>query len=602
MTALSLLPLRRRQALACFLAAIASPAGVLAATVPADGTPLRALAERYFDALMDAYPFWASQLGIATPQQAASLPIAIAPAYRQKMQALNRRTLAALTHIDRRRLDDADGITHDVLGHLARDQLEQSRFPDHLLPIHQLPGSALFMLAMAGDTGLSPFATVVDHERHLSRLRQLPAWCDQAIVNLREGMRRGIVQPTAIIERMLPMLRGMAQADLDKNPFAEPTRRMPKGASEADRQRLAQAYADVVGQQVLPAVTRLTAMVERDYLPHGRATAGLGALPGGRAWYAQLVRSNTTTAMTPTEIHALGLAEVQRLRAEMTKLQARYEFKGSLEEFLQWHGKRPEARPFKTEREVLDAYAELNRRVVPQLPSLFGRIPKAPLEIRAEPELTRDSASDHYDPPAPDGSRPGVFYAVIPDATAYATPRMTTLFLHEGQPGHHFQGSLAQELPLTRLQRFWFYDAYGEGWGLYAETLGHELGLYEDPNAYMGHLGLAMLRAVRLVVDTGMHEQGWTRERAITYLVANTGFPERDARAQIERYMVAPGQALSYAIGRMKIESLRDKARAALGERFTLAAFHDQVLGSGSMPLAVLEAKIDRWIARTRVA
>jgi uncharacterized protein (DUF885 family) len=320
-------------------------------------------------------------------------------------------------------------------------------------------------------------------------------------------------------------------------------------------------------------------------------------LPGGAAWYAQRVRSSTTTTLTPREIHALGLREVQRLRAEMAKVQVRYGFDGSLEAFLVWHAKRPEAAPFKTEQDVLDAYAGLNRRIEPQLPRLFGRLPKAALVIRPEPELTRDTASDHYNAPAPDGSRPGIFYAVITDPRAYTTPRMTTLFLHEGQPGHHVQTALAQELPLTRLQRFSWYDAYGEGWALYAETLGHQLGLYDDPNAYLGHLGLAMLRAVRLVVDTGIHDQGWSRERAIRYLMDNTGFPERDSRAQIERYMVAPGQALSYAIGRMKIESLRDKARSALGERFSLAAFHDQVLGSGSMPLAVLETKIDRWVA-----
>src|SRR5205814_492356 len=222
-------------------------------------------------------------------------------------------------------------------------------------------------------------------------------------------------------------------------------------------------------------------------------------LAGGVGWYAQRVRSSTTTSLTPKEIHALGLAEVARLRGEMLKLQSHYGRSGSLQDFLIWHDKRPEARPFKSEREVLDAYAALNRRIAPQLPALFGRAPKAQLEIRPEPELTRDTASDHYEPPSPDGSRPGVYYAVITDPAAYATPRMTTLFLHEGQPGHHYQMALAQELPLTRLQRFWFYDAFGEGWALYAETLGHQLGLYEDPNAYLGHLSLAMLRAVRLV-------------------------------------------------------------------------------------------------------
>ena len=588
---------RRRRLLQAFLGTLAAP---LSLPALAAESPLRALAERHFSALLDAYPFWASQLRLDTPVQAASLPIGIAPEFRRRMDAHHRRMRAALLRIDRGALNDADGITCDVLRHNIEDALAQARFPDHLLPIHHMPGSVPFVMAAAADNGLSPFRTVVDHERHLSRLRRLPAWCDQAAANMREGVRRGIVLPTPIIERMLPLVRALAQPDLQRNPFADPMRRLPAGVTDAERRHLAQAYRDTLGGRVVPAVARLADMVEREYLPKGQSSAGLGALPGGAEWYAQCVRSSTTTSMTASQIHTLGLEEVQRLRGEMAKVQAGYGFEGRLEDFLAWHGKRAEARPFKTEREVLDAYAELNRRIAPQLTRLFGRIPKAPLEIRPEPELTRDTASDHYGAPAPDGSRPGIFYAVIPDPAQYTTPRMTTLFLHEGQPGHHYQTSLAQELPLTRMQRFFFYDAFGEGWALYAETLGHDMGLYGDPNAYLGHLGMAMLRAVRLVVDTGLHEQGWTREGAIEYLVANTGYPERDARAQIERYMVSPGQALSYAVGRMKIESLRDKARAALGERFSLAAFHDQVLGSGSMPLAVLEAKIDRWIAGTR--
>ncbi|HJV61692.1 MAG TPA: DUF885 domain-containing protein [Albitalea sp.] len=585
---------QRRRVLAGLAGLIAGPLPLFAG---AQESPVRALAERYTEALLDADPFWASSLGLATPAQASRLPMAIAPRVRERTAAMRRDTLAALGRIDRRTLGDADRITCEMVEHHARDGLEQNRFPAHLLPIDHMGASELFMMAAPTANALSGFASVTDHRHHIDRLRALPAWCAQAETNLREGVRRGIVLPTVIIERTLPMLRALLDPAPERNPFMEPLKRLPPDASPAERDQLRGTYRDAVTREVIPAVARLADTLQREVLPHGRPGAGLGALPDGAAWYAQCVRSSTTTSLTPKEIHALGLAEVARLREEMRKLQQHYRFEGRLEDFLVWHGRRPEARPFKTEREVLDAYATLNQRIAPQLPRLFGRVPKAPLEIRPEPELTRDTASDHYMPPSPDGSRPGVFYAVITDPKAYATPRMATLFLHEGQPGHHYQGALAQELPLTRLQRFWFYDAYGEGWALYAETLGHQLGLYDDPNAYLGHLSLAMLRAVRLVVDTGLHDQGWSRERAIDYLQSNTGFNARDSRAQIERYMVAPGQALSYAIGRMRIESLRERSRAALGGRFSLAAFHDQVLGSGSLPLAVLEAKIERWIA-----
>jgi len=590
-------PLRRRDVLLGAAGALASPLMSLAATRDS-GSAVQALAERYFGQLCELDPFWASTLGLATPQQATRLPMTIAPAERARADAMRRRTLAALQGIDLHRPSDNDRVAADVLRHHANDALESSRFPEHLLPLTHMPGSSpLFMMATAADSGLSRFASVDDHQHHLQRLQALPAWCAQAGVNLREGVRRGVVLPTVILERLLPMLRTMATPDIEKNPFAEPMHRMPPKLPDDTRQQLVQRYRAVVGREVVPAVARLADLVQREVLPHGRTTAGHGGLPDGAAWYAQRVRSSTTTSMTPKEIHALGLEEVARLRAEMAKVQAKYGFDGSLLDFLVWHDKRPEARPFRSEREVLDAYAALNERIAPQLTSLFGRAPKAPLVIRAEPELTRDTASDHYDPPSPDGARPGTFYAVITDPSAYATPRMTTLFLHEGQPGHHYQMALAQELPLTRLQRFWFYDSFGEGWALYAETLGHALGLYEDPNAYLGHLSLAMLRAARLVVDTGLHDQGWSRERAMEYLQARTGFDARSVRAQIERYMVAPGQALSYAVGRIRIESLRDRARAAFGARFSLADFHDQVLGSGSVPLAVLGSKIERWIA-----
>lgn len=592
--------LRRRRLLLAAAGAAAVPLGCSSrmpgAAPGADADALHALVERYMDGLLDDDPFYASTLGLASAEQKARIPWVIAPAVRDRTDARCRDTLRALERIDRHRLDAADGIAAEVLQDHAADVLAQHRFPTHLLPQHQLD-STLLQMASAADNGLSTFATVEDHEGHLARLGQLPAWCEQAGANFREGVRRGIVWPRVIVERTLPMVRALAVPSLERNPLGEPAKRIPASATPAQRQRLVDAYREVLVGKVVPAVAGLAGTLESDVLPHARRSAGFGDLPDGAAWYAQLVRSSTTTNMDPKEIHALGLAEVQRLRGEMAKVQAHYGFSGPLDAFMRWHDTRPEERPFRSEADVLAAYEALNRRIAPQLPALFGRVPKAGLEIRPEPELTRDTASDHYVPPSPGGARPGVFYAVIPDPRQYGTARMTTLFLHEGQPGHHYQMALAQELPITRLQRFWFYDSYGEGWALYAETLGHRLGLYDDPNAYLGHLTLAMLRAVRLVVDTGLHDRGWTRERAMAYLSDNTGFPEQVSRAQIERYMVAPGQALSYAIGRMKIESLRDRASAALGARFSLASFHDEVLGSGSLPLSVLERKIERWIS-----
>lgn len=598
-------PARRKLLLAACATPFAAPAWALAATSASTATApssaaaarLAALADRYFAALLDADPFWASRLGSATPAQAASLPIEISPAHRAKRAALYSKTLADLRRIDRKALGETDLIAYDVLAYHAQDQLAQLRHPDHLLPLDQTPGKPPFELANAADSGLSMFATVAHYEQHLSRLRALPAWCDQAVANLREGLKRGIVHPRPIIERLLPMLRNLAPAEVDKSPYHAPIATMPARFAAADRDRLAAEYRRVIEQRLHPALVRLADAVEREVLPRSRTSAGWSALPGGNAWYEQFVRTHTSTTMGAEEIHQLGLREVQRLRGKMAEVQAQYGFEGSLADFLTWHAKRPENYPYKTEQQVLDAYAELNRRIATKLPQLFSRVPKAPLEIRPEPELTRYTASDHYTQPSLDGSRPGVFFAVITDPAAYATPRMASLYLHEGQPGHHFQIALAQELPVTKLQRFYFYNAFGEGWGLYAETLGYDLGLYDDPNAHLGHLGMAMMRAVRLVVDTGMHAKGWSREQAIAYFQEQTGFNERDSRVQIERYMVWPGQALGYAIGRIKIEALRDRARAALGSRFALADFHEQVLASGSMPLAVLEAKIDRWIS-----
>ncbi|GAB3253125.1 DUF885 domain-containing protein [Chitinimonas naiadis] len=594
--------LNRRQFLAGLAATLVAPALHAAPASSTAGKALADLGDRYFDAMMDANPTWASYLGIATPDQAASLVISIGPAERRAVQAIRQATYRALQTIDTRDLTDAEQISHAQLRFTLEQELADSRFPDHLLPLAHMGDEPIFTLALATDNGLSPFATAEDYTRHLTRLKRLPAWCRQAIVNMREGVKRGIVQPAIIMERLQPMLAQLTTADLDHNPYYKPILRLPAGWPADQKAALTTQYRAVIEQELRPALLALSDYVTRHYLPRCRKSTGYGALPGGQAWYASKVALQTTTRLKPADIHAVGLREVARLRGEIARLQQQEGHTGSLQAYVVAHKQKAAIKPFKTEQDVLAAFADLNRKIAPQLPALFKHLPKAPLEIRPEPELTRATASDHYQSPKGAGT-PGVFFAVIQSAKDYPTTEMTSLFLHEGQPGHHFQIALTMEAPLSRLQRYYLgYNAYVEGWALYAETLGYQMGLYEDLDAHLGHLLAAMWRAVRLVVDTGMHAKGWTREQAIEYWMAQTGDTEDDTRAQIERYMVWPGQALGYAVGRMKIESLRDEARNKLGERFSLADFHDQVLNSGALPLDLLDGKIKRWITNTTPA
>jgi uncharacterized protein (DUF885 family) len=309
------------------------------------------------------------------------------------------------------------------------------------------------------------------------------------------------------------------------------------------------------------------------------------------------VADQTTSTLAPDEIHRIGQAEMARITSELSRMAPLVGYQGKPAALPRWLAEQGANRPFKTEEEVLKAYRALNARIVPMLPKLFGTLPRAPLEIRPEPALSRATASDHYTPPAQDGSRPGVFSAVVLDPAQYGSTRMTALFLHEGQPGHHFQLARQQELPLPAFRKFGGNNAYVEGWALYAETLGREMGLYEDPNAYAGYLMLDMVRAARLVVDTGLHAKGWTRAQAIAFLVDEAGSTEADARVAVERYMAWPAQALGYKVGALKIMELRQRAQAQLGPAFSLARFHDAVLAEGTLPLALLESRINAWIA-----
>ena len=575
-------------------------AAVAVAVPPTTGSmasrPLAAIAERYFQDFVTLNPLSGSAtLGEARFED--KLEITIAPAHKARSKALYQRVQRELARLDKTKLNDADALTVALLTEETSKRLESFTYPSELMPIDQYGGLPVEVAQFGNGQGIQPLKTVKNIENYLKRLNRLPTFIDQAITNMREGMRLAVVMPRPLIESALPSLRAMTEKNIEKSVFYSAVKNMPASFSPADQKRLQLAYGSAIEQRLQPAMAKLVKFMETEYLPRCRSSGGIDALPNGKNWYAFNVRSQTTTTMNPEEIHALGLKEVARIRGEMEKIKAHYKFEGDVTAFLKWHFDQPQFRPFKTEQEILAAYAVLNTTLLKKLPDYFGRAPKAPLEIRAEPELTRATASDHYSSPAADGSRPGVFFTVIEDPVLYRTTGMTTLFLHEGQPGHHYHIAIQQELPLPKFRKHGWITAYGEGWALYAETLGREMGLYDDPNAYLGHLQDELLRAVRLVTDTGLHAKGWTREQTMKYMMDNEGVSESEARRATERYMAWPGQALAYKIGALKIQALRERARVQLGERFKLKDFYDLVLRDGVLPLSVLETQVDRWIA-----
>lgn len=576
----------------------------IACLAPAQAaTPAERLADvarRYADARSRFDPLTATEAG--DNRYDDQLGLGIAPAERSQRFAAWRGFLKEINALPAPSLPPAERLNRELLEGQLRGLLAFEPFPDHLLPLHQM-GATPFQLAFysSGEAG-QPLKTAAQLEAYLKRVAGLPAWCDQAIVNMREGMRRGVVQSAPVVEATLPLLKSLAEADAEHSPYTAPVRAQPDGIPAADRGRLTEAYHRELTQHTQPALRRLLAFVEADYLPAARQRGHIGwsSLPNGKAWYRQWVRDQTTTDLTPEQIHALGLQEVARIQGEIVRIAPQLGFAGDPLKnggLLAWARSDARFRPFKTEAEILDAYRALNARVEPQLPRLFGQQPRMALDIRAEPELTRETASDHYTVGQADGSAPGVFWAVINDPRIYSVSTMTALFLHEGQPGHHFHLGRQMEMPLPDFRRRNWINAYGEGWALYAETLGHELGLYTDPVAYAGELRLEISRAARLVVDTGLHAKGWSREQALKYWMDVTGASPAQAVAQIDRYLAWPGQALGYKIGALKIQELRHRAEARLGARFSLAAFHDQVLGEGSLPLSVLERRVEVWMA-----
>jgi uncharacterized protein (DUF885 family) len=513
--------------------------------------------------------------------------------------------LAALSRIDRARLNATDRIAYDVFKLQLEDALKN--FAPELLavtqvrPVNHFSGFHTFYPTFASGQGAAPFKTVEDYENNLKRHADYVRYHDRAIARFRQGMKSGVFETKLTIRNVIDQLDLQLKQKPEESPFFAPTLNFPESFSEADKARFKAAYRASVANNIYPAHTRLRDFLRAEYLPGAREGVGLVHMKGGDRLYQRLIESTTTLPLTADEIHALGLSEVARIRGEMEAIRRQVGFKGTLAQFFEHLRTAPQFRP-KSAEWLTQEYYRIGREVDARIGEQFSTLPKTPLEIRpVEAFREKTAAGGSYQSGTPDGSRAGVFYYNSYDLPSRSTFGTETLYLHEGAPGHHFQISLAQENDrLPPFMRFGGNTAFAEGWALYAETLGPELGFFKDPYQRFGHLDDEMLRAMRLVVDTGIHAKGWGRDQAIDYMLANSGMGRTDATSEVERYIAIPSQALAYKIGALTIQRLKAKAKAELGTRFDPRAFHEQVLNTGALPMAVLEMKIDEWIAATR--
>jgi uncharacterized protein (DUF885 family) len=582
-----------------FLAAAAFTLGACTPLRP-PAAGLDRMAEAYWDERLALNPAYATFLGDHRFDD--RLERTASPQYVQQSLALEQRWLAAVRAVDPATLDDGQRLTRELFIHNRERDIEELGFPGRLLPISQFDGGmAMFLPILGSGSGPQPFATMADHDRWLARARAFPQWADDAIASMREGMARGVVHPRVVMAKVVVQLEELLVADPERSVFYGPVDAMPADWPAADRARLAKSYAALIERDLNPSYRKLRDFIRDEYLPHCRTSVAWSALPDGERWYASRVRRHTTTRMTPGEIHDVGLAEVARIRAGMESVMREVGFEGTLPEFFNYVREEP-AFYFTKPSDLLAGYRRLKAQVDAALPQLFEVRPTADYEIReVEAFRAASAAGGSYLGPSADGARPGIFYVNTHNLKAQPIYGMETLSLHEASPGHHFQVSIA--LGLTGLPRFRRAEgnvAYEEGWALYSESLGRELGLFTDPMQWYGRLSDEMLRAMRLVVDTGLHARGWSRERAIAYMRDNSSMADTDIVAEVERYIVEPGQALGYKVGDLRIQALRRRAAQALGSRFDVREFHTQVLDGGSLPMDVLEAKIGRWIESRR--
>ncbi len=587
----------------CWLAGLCSLAFAQPSTVdPEVEKQLTALFGDYHEQYLILFPLEATAFGDTRYND--QLTIRISPDFIAKEKDFYEKVLARLAQIDRNRASQSLRLAAEILDYELNMRIEGMPFKTERMPWNQFEGLPLSFAQLGSGQGNQPFKSVKDYENWLKRIDAFTVWMKVAIDQFRQGIQDEYVMPKILIQRMIVQCEDptIVSAKPEDSLFYEPIKRMPETFSAADKQRLSEAYRQAVSDKIIPAYKSMAKFLQEEYLPKGRTTAGIGAVKDGIRQYQYAARYWTTTSLTPDEIFEIGQREVSRIGSEMQRVQGLMGFKGSRQEFFDHLRTDPAFKPYDNAEQILAAYRAIQTKLEPNVDKIFRGRPKTPFEIRRTEAFREKTASAEYNPGSADGSRPGIFYVPIPDAKSFnVTSGMESLFLHEAIPGHHYQISLQQENQnVPTFARFVWYGAYGEGWALYCESLGPELGLYDDPKQLMGALGDEMHRAIRLVVDVGMHVKGWTREQALEFMMANEPISEEGAVAEIERYMAWPGQALSYKIGALKIRELRTRYEKELGSKFDLADFHHQVLKDGCMPLSVLEKQLEKWASSKR--
>jgi uncharacterized protein (DUF885 family) len=561
----------------------------------------KALFQAYFDDNMQMYPVSATYAGINDYNDRFSPPIN--PQTLAQSLAFEEKYLSKIKAIDASALSGQSLLSYQIFLRNREMAIKGAQFPSHLIPMHQMGGAHSYFASLGSGKSAQPFNTADDYRNFMRRADGFATYMDSAIVAMKEGIDKSIVLPKPLIQKVLPQLQVHMLEDVTQSVFYGPLETLKDNENiiDADKEQITKDYIDSIKNTIIPAYARVHQFMQQVYLPKGRHTFGLNDLPNGKAWYEYRIETNTTLPLTAEEIHTFGEQEVARILAEMTNIKETVGFAGDLPAFFEFL-RTDEQFFFDSEQALIDGYTQVKDKIDSRLPLLFEVFPKADYEVRAvEAFRAASSAGASYQSPAPDGSRPGIFYINAYNLKAQPKYLMETLSIHEAAPGHHFQIAIQQEVEsLPDFRKFGGYTVFAEGWALYAESLGKEMGLFTDPYMWYGRLSDEQLRAMRLVVDTGLHAFGWSRQKAIDFMTDNSSLALTDIEAEVERYIAIGGQAVSYKVGQRHIRMLRNKAQRILGDKFDVKKFHTQILIDGALPMPILEAKVDRWIAQQK--
>ena len=516
---------------------------------------------------------------------------------RAKKAAFYKKYQRRLNFIDKAQLTGQSLLSFEILERDLALKLEGMQFPDYLLPINQMAGAHNTFAGFGSGQSAQPFNTVEDYTAFISRSEGFVKWLASVERSMAQGIKLGITLPKPLAEKLQPQFAAHVVKNAEDSLFWGPIKKLPESFSAQQKQKITAQYRQLIMQHLVPAYKSMSDFLANQYIPNSRESVGYSDLPNGKAWYEYQIKKNTTLSLSADEIHDIGLSEVSRILSEMKKVKETVGFKGELSEFFD-HLRDSDEFYYDTPEELIAAYENVKKKIDARLSLLFNIAPKAPYVVKAvEAYRAQSAAGASYASPAPDGSRPGIFYINAYNLKAQPKFLLETLSIHEAAPGHHFQIALQQEIEgLPDFRKFGGYTVFAEGWALYAESLGKELGLFTDPYMWYGRLSDEQLRAMRLVLDTGFHAKGWTRQQGIDYMLANSSMAKSDVIAEVERYIAWPGQALSYKLGQFKIQELRDFSKKQLGDKFDIKAFHTQILIDGALPMPILEEKIKRWV------